>query len=478
MTGIEEKFPAVATDVAICRSACELLEHAWIGRRTTRPDAIEDCGEATGRDRDCSCALCAYLPTPVPRKHGDYRWRRSRGRPLTVKTWPYTSELDSVLTGGWVWTRKLNDSNINAALRFRYHDDILMFPEYKRVIANLDSTAATRKVRDALSVDEGVNGARALVVGLYARYKRSVDEHRLSEHTSGRAAVSQRSPLDLGSYTLLQLLDNLFWHAAPDNELWQAQHLAPLVLCRVLDDMADPRADALTGEISNFWLTQMSTHHKSMLAASAIAQIKYGCMPEAHGLVWESWLLPATIVWMGLAGRHSVWFDGITRTLPSSPDCPLCGLRPNACIDLLTSGVGLEIGCRVIADRLGRAATRLSNRCRGEFPQLAAMFHTELSAFEALHGPWRGNVDIAWQILRRTYLAAAAACLHGGAGAEAVQIESGVVGADLFYLLNQPPTWTEDTALLAFMFGCAHPHFVWNAQDYIPSRVIGDWVDG
>jgi len=39
-------------------------------------------------------------------------------------------------------------------------------------------------------------------------------------------------------------------------------------------------------------------------------------------------------------------------------------------------------------------------------------------------------------------------------------------------------TGKEDIALLAYMFGGAHPHFLWNCTGYRSTAVWGDWLDG
>ncbi|MGI5347938.1 hypothetical protein ACQEU8_07035 [Streptomyces sp. CA-250714] len=467
---IQRAFPGMETGISLCRLSCALLEGAW-RERAERTDSPAD-------DDSCTCTLCAHLPKPLRRSLDDYDWRRSDGRPLTVKTWPYRKELDSVLTGGWVWTRKMNDSDRNLGLRFRHEDDILVLHEYKRVEAAIEVSATARVVEQRLAEDRATNSARALICGLYAAYKRSVDEYWLKRHVSGSATLSQSTPLDKPAYTLLQLMDCLFWHVSPDSELWQEEHLASLVLCRVLNDMTDARADAVTGEGSNFWLSSMSTHDKALYGACVLALIKYGCMPESHGLLWNTWLMDTTIVWEGLTGRHALWFDGITNGLPPMDDCPLCGIEPNACTGLLTDGVVLRTGHTPTVGGLGERAARLSARCRSEHPQVWRLFDRELAAFEALHGEWHGDVGTAWEILRRTYVAAVVASLAGGEGARDVQVDSGEVGAALFHALHRPATWKEDTALLAYMFGCAHPHFLWNAQGYVPSAVGGDWLDG
>ncbi|MFI7241474.1 hypothetical protein [Streptomyces qinglanensis] len=467
---VQEDFPGLETGVALCRLSCALLEGAW-RERAASPDAPAD-------DDTCACALCAHLPEPLPRGLEDYDWRRSDGRPLRVKTWPERKELDSVLTGGWVWTRKMNDSERDLGLRFRHQDDILVLHEYKRVEAAIEVSESARRVRRGLTRDRTSNGARALLCGLYAAHKRAVDEYWLDQHVAGAVALPQRTPLDKPSYALLQLMDCLFWHVSPDEELWQEEHLAALVLCRVLNDMTDVRADAVTGEASNFWLSSMSTHDKALYGACVVALLKYGCMPESHGLRWNSWLMNTTVVWEGLTGRHALWFDGITDGLPAREDCLLCGIEPNACTGLLTGGVALEVGATPLVEHLGAAAAALSARCRREQPAVWRLFDRELAAFEALHGEWRGNVGSVWEILRRTYVAGVRACLAGGRGARAVQTDSGEVGAALFHTLHRPPACKEDTALLSYMFGCAHPHFLWNAQGYAPSAVVGDWLDG
>ncbi|MBO8187117.1 hypothetical protein JW592_16835 [Streptomyces sp. DW4-2] len=467
---IQRAFPGVETGVRLCRLSCELLEGAW------RERALGT--DTTTYDDSCTCTLCAHLPKPLTRSLADYDWRRSDGQPLSVKTWPFRKELDSVLTGGWVWTRKMNDSDRDLGLRFRHQDDILVLHEYKRVEAAIEVSETARVVRQRLAEDRTTNGARALICGLYAAYKRSVDEYWLKQHVAGAVALPQETPLDKAAYTLLQLMDCLFWHVSPDAELWQEEHLAALVLCRVLNDMTDARADAVTGEASNFWLSAMSTHEKAMYGACVVALIKYGCMPEAHGLLWNTWLMGTTVVWEGLTGRHALWFDGITSGLPPLEGCLLCGIEPNACAGLLTAGVTLRAGCSPAVDRLGERAALLAARCREQHPQVWRMFERELAVFEALHGEWHGDVDIVWEILRRTYIAAVAAALAGGEGAREVQTDSGRVGAELFHTLHRPPTWKEDTALLAYMFGCAHPHFLWNAQGFAPTAVGGDWLDG
>ena len=59
----------------------------------------------------------------------------------------------------------------------------------------------------------------------------------------------------------------------------------------------------------------------------------------------------------------------------------------------------------------------------------------------------------------------------------AIQADAAAIGAELFHALNRMPTGKEDTALLAFMFGAAHPHFLWNCLGHIPPPVHGDWLD-
>jgi hypothetical protein len=466
---VQKAFPGTATEIEMCRLACEMLEGAWRERAKALP-AVPD-------DDNCSCSLCARLPTPPVRQLDDYAWRKSKGRPLTVKTWPYRKELDSVLTGGWCWTRKLNDLDLDLGLRYRYEDDILTFHEYERVVSAIDIAGVTRGVEEGLATVFSANGARALVSGLFAAYKRSVDRYWLDLHITGSVVLSPANVLDKPAYALLQTLDCLFWQVAPDTELWQEENLASLVLCRVLDDMADARADAATGEVSNFWLSSMSTHDKALYAACAIALVKYGCMPESHGLVWNSWLMTTTMVWLGLTGRHALWFDGITDGLPAALDCPLCGIEPNSCTGLLSGEVDLRIGPRRMVEDLGEHVALLAERCRTECPQASPLFSTELAAFEAVHGQWHGDVDVTWKILRRSYIAAVAASLAGGVGARDVQMDAGAVGADLFHALNWAPTCHEDTALLAYMFGCAHPHFLWNCVGYTATAVGGDQLD-
>lgn len=469
-----EAFPGTATEVEMCRLACELLEGAWRERVEALPFMPND---AHGPNDQCSCSLCIRLPIPPVRHLKDYDWRKSKGSPLAVKTWPYRTELDSVLTGGWCWTRKLSDLDLDLGLRFRYEDDILTFHEYERVVSAIDIAGVTRNVEEGLATVFSNNGARALVSGLFAAYKRSVDHYWLDQHISGAVELLPANVFDKPTYTMLQLLDCLFWQVAPDAELWQEENLASLVLCRVLDDMTDVRADAATGEVSNFWLSSMSTHDKAMYAASAIALVKYGCMPESHGLVWNTWLMTTTMVWLGLAGRHALWFDGITAGLPPTHDCPLCGIEPNPGTGLLSGEVDLRIGPRRAVTRLGQRAARLAELCHADSPEVAQLFTDELAAFEAVHGEWRGDVGVAWEILRRSYVAAVKASLAGGRGLREVQIDAGAVGTELFHALNEGPTCHEDTALLAYMFGCAHPHFLWNSVGYSATSVGGDQLD-
>jgi hypothetical protein len=203
-------------------------------------------------------------------------------------------------------------------------------------------------------------------------------------------------------------------------------------------------------------------------------------MPEAHGHVWDSWVMPATAAWLGLTGRHALWFDGITDGFPPADDCPLCGIQPEACADLLFGGVTLRTGPQPATRSLSPDANLLSERCRVEYPQAWPLFHAELAAFEGLHGRWQGNVDNIWAILRRTYIAAVIASRGGGAKdvAREIQLDSGAVGAEQFHHLVQLPTGAEDTALLGYMFGCAHPHFLWNCIGYQNGTVSGDWLDG
>lgn len=245
-----------------------------------------------------------------------------------MKTWPHRRELDSVLTGGWSWTRQLNDLERDLGHRHRFEDDILVFHEYKRVIETIDTTRLTRHVEGRLAENFSTNSARALVSGLFSAHKRSVDEYWLQQHASGRVTLPQTNPLTQSAYSVLQMLDCLFWHVAPDSELWQEENLASLLLCRVIDDMTDVRADALTGEISNFWLADLPSHTKALYAACAIALVKYGCMPEAHEPMWNTWLMTTTIVWMGLTGRHALWFDGITQGLPRPRRAPCATCSP------------------------------------------------------------------------------------------------------------------------------------------------------
>lgn len=470
---IEAAFPQVSTDVEICRLTCVMLEGAWRTRASTPPREEEQAAS-------CTCPLCRRLPTPPARTLEDYGWRQSAGRPLTVKAWPYRRELDSVLTAGWIWVRQLNDLERDLGLRHRFEDDILVFHEYKRVIDTIDTAHITQLVEGRLAEDFSTNSARALVGGLYAAHKRSVDEHWLQQHHAGGVTLPQTNPLSQSTYSALQMLDCLFWHVSPDTELWQEEHLASLLLCRVIDDMADVRVDSLTGEISNFWLSDMATHTKALYAACTIALIKYGCTPEAHEPMWNTWLMTSTIVWMGLTGRHALWFDGITEGLSPAEDCPLCELQPDPCTGILTHGTTLSIGPRPTAPALSSRTAELSALCRAQFPRTWPLFDAELHAFEALHGPWLGRTDSTWEILRRTYIAAVEASMDAASPdrAREVQQDAGAVGSEMFYTLYDARTGREDTALLSYMFGCAHPHFIWNATGYRPTSVTGDWLDG
>ncbi|MFJ4277537.1 hypothetical protein [Streptomyces massasporeus] len=470
---IEAAFPQVGTDIEVCRLTSRMLEEAWRSRALTPPRERE---QAT----DCACRLCRWLPTPPARTLGDYDWRQSAGRPLSVKTWPNRRELDSVLTGGWSWTRQMNDLERDLGHRHRFEDDILVFHEYKRVVDTIDTTRLTQLVEGRLAENFSTNSARALISGLFAAHKRSVDEYWLQQHHAGSVVLPQTNPLNQSSYSLLQMLDCLFWHVSPDTELWQEEHLASLLLCRVIDDMADVRADALTGEISNFWLAETPTHTKAFYAACAIALVKYGCTPEAHSPMWNTWLLTTTIVWMGLTGRHALWFDGITQGLPPTEECPLCDLQPNACTGILTHGTTLTFTERPTVPALSTRTAELSARCRAQHPRTWPLFDAELHAFEALHGPWSGNTDSTWEILRRTYIAAveASSAAPSQARARDVQQDAGRVGAEMFHSLHDPRTGREDTTLLAYMFGGAHPHFLWNATGYRPTALEGDWLDG
>ncbi|MGW7256703.1 hypothetical protein [Streptomyces sp. NPDC054834] len=470
---IEAAFPQVSTDIEVCRLTCVMLEGAWRSRALAPPREEEQTAA-------CACPLCRLLPTPPARTLGDYSWRQSAGHPLTVKTWPYREELDSVLTGGWSVVRVMNDLERDLGLRHRFEDDILVFHEYKRVIDTIDSARVTQLVEGRLAESFSTNSARALVCGLYAAHKRSADEYWLQQHHAGNVTLPQTNPLSQSTYSALQMLDCLFWHVSPDTELWQEEHLASLLLCRVVDDMADVRVDALTGEISNFWLADIPTHTKALYAACTIALIKYGCTPEAHSSMWNTWLMPSTIVWMGLTGRHALWFDGITQGLPPAEACPLCDLQPDACTGILTHGTTLAISPRPTAPALSTLTAELSARCRAQFPRTWPLFDAELHAFEALHGPWRGNTDRTWEILRRTYIAAVEASMAEPSPDRARQIQqdAGAVGCEYFHTMYDPRTGREDTALLAYMFGCAHPHFLWNATGYRPTGVTGDWLDG
>ena len=470
---IEAAFPQVSTDIEICRLTCTMLEGVWRTRALTPPVKNEQAPA-------CTCPLCRRLPSPPARTLRDYQWRRSATPPLAVKVWPYHRDLDSVLTDGWSYARRLNDLDLDLGYRHAFEDDILIFHEYKRVVDTIDTVRLTQLIEGRLAKSFNTNSARALVCGLYTAHKRSVDEHWLKQQRAGSIALPQSNPLDQTTYTLLQMLDSLWWHVSPDTELWQEERLAYIVLSRAMDDMTDVRADALTGEISNFYLAEMPTHTKSLYAACVIAIIKYGCTPEAHTSMWDTWLVPCTTAWMGLTGRHPLWFDGITQGLPPAEACPLCDLRPNACAGLLTHGVTLTITPRPTAPALSTRTAELSARCQARHPRAWRLFDSELHAFEALHGPWYGNTDSAWEILRRTYITAVEASSTAPSLTRALQVQqdSGAVGSEQFHTLQDPQTGREDTALLAYMFGCAHPHFLWNAMEYRPTAVAGDWLDG
>ncbi|MFI5806363.1 hypothetical protein [Streptomyces sp. NPDC051561] len=473
---VREAFPALRTDVELCRLVAGMLEGAWRERAQSppRPAAAPD------EHPPCLCLFCSQLPKPPPRRMADYAFRRSDGRPLAVKTWPYRHELDSVLTGGWVWNRALQDADTGRELRFRYEDDILTFPEYKRTGMALDIEGITRTVRRSVEENFDINGARALVSGIFTSYKRSVDEYWIGLHRRGALSLPQHTPLDRVTYTMLQMMDCLWWHVSPDDQLWREENLAILVMSRMVDDMVDVRADAATGEINNFWLASMPDHEKTMLAASVIALIKYACMPESRGVLWNVGLVGATAVWMGLNGRHALWFDGITGGLPPVEGCAVCRLQPNPCTGLLTSGITLRTSERPAVRELGGRAAELSERCRREYPGARELFHSELAGFEALHGEWRGDIDSTWEILRRTYVAAVNASLAGGEGVDGIQRDSGPLGADFYHTLNMggAPGWRENTVLLIYMFGAAHPHFLWNGLGHAPAELGGDWLDG
>lgn len=59
-----------------------------------------------------------------------------------------------------------------------------------------------------------------------------------------------------------------------------------------------------------------------------------------------------------------------------------------------------------------------------------------------------------------------------------IQTDAAAVGAELFHTPDQMPTGKEDTALLAFMFRCARPHFFWNCLGHATASMRGDWLDG
>lgn len=109
----------------------------------------------------------------------------------------------------------MNDSDRDLGLRLRHEDDILVLHEYKRVEAAIEVSATARAVEQRLAEDRTTNGARALICGLYAAYKRSVDEYWLKRHVGKHHLAPQCTPLDKPSYTLLQLMDCLFWHVPP-----------------------------------------------------------------------------------------------------------------------------------------------------------------------------------------------------------------------------------------------------------------------
>lgn len=156
-------------DIRLCRLLCAMLEGVWHERVR---------GLRTALAEPCSCTLCGLLPEPPRRDRSDYRWRGSEGRPLTVKIWPYRTELNSVLTAGWVWLRKVNDHEIDLNLRNRYEDDIVAFHEYKR----------------------------------------TVDEYWIRRrHQAGTSRIPLFSPFDIATYILLQLFDCLLWHFSPDS---------------------------------------------------------------------------------------------------------------------------------------------------------------------------------------------------------------------------------------------------------------------
>jgi hypothetical protein len=471
---VRKAFPVMETDVRLCLLSARLLEGAWLERARTRPGT-----PVPGQDEPCDCVLCGALPSP-PRRHlSDYAWRRSSGQPVAVKTWPFRQELDSVLMGGWAWNRALQDADTGRDLRFRYEDDFLSFLEYKRSASEVDIAGTARRIEKSLTENFSFNGARALISGLFIAHKRSVDEYWIGQHRRGAVALPQSTPLDLATYSMLQMLDCEWWHVAPDEEQWLEENLAVLAMSRVVDDMVDARADAVTGEINSLWLASMSTHDKAVLAACVLAQVKYICMPESRGVLYNNTLVANTAAWMGLAGRHAVWFDGIPAGLPPTEDCVLCELEPNSCAGLLTSGVTLRTGCRPRVDTLGPACAALSERCRSTHPQAWRLFHEELSVFEALHGEWHGDVDACWEILRRTYVAAVVSAVENRAGVHGIQADSAPLGTSMFHVLHVgTPTWQENTVMLNYMFGCAHPHFFWTGQGYAPTAVGGDWVDG
>lgn len=95
----------------------------------------------------------------------------------------------------------MNDSDRDLGLRLRHEDDILVLHEYKRVEAAIEVSATARAVEQRLAEDRTTNGARALICGLYAAYKRSVDEYWLKRHVvsttslpSARRSTSRPTP--------------------------------------------------------------------------------------------------------------------------------------------------------------------------------------------------------------------------------------------------------------------------------------------
>jgi hypothetical protein len=102
---------------------------------------------------------------------------------------------------------------------------------------------------------------------------------------------------------------------------------------------------------------------------------------------------------MGLTDRHALWFDGITNGFPVASTARCAAANPTPA-QALSDGVTLHIGPPHTIRHSALPPNTFPSDA-DEHPQAWALFHTEL-AFEALHGPWRGNSDYRWTILRRT----------------------------------------------------------------------------